>query len=60
MINKMFNNESNEIKSEFKIRKVDEKDMEQICDLHARYWKEKFKWIIAQSHLDNFGVNPRK
>lgn len=43
MINKMFNNESNEIKSEFKIRKVDEKDMEQICDLHARYWKEKFK-----------------
>ena len=56
----MFNNESNEIKSEFKIRKVEEKDMEQICDLHARCRKEKFKWIIAQSHLDNFGVNPRK
>ena len=43
MINKMFNNESNEIKSEFEIRKVEEKDMEQICDLHARCWKENFK-----------------
>ena len=60
MINKMFNNESNEIKSEFEIRKVEEKDMEQICDLHARCWKENFKWIIAQSHLDNFGMNPKK
>ena len=55
MIDKIFNNESKETNSEFKIRKVEEKDMEQICDLHARCWKENFKWIIEQSHLDNFG-----
>ena len=40
MIDKIFNNESKETNSEFKIRKVEEKDMEQIFDLHARCWKE--------------------
>ena len=59
-MNEMFNNESKEINTEFKIRKVEEKDMIQICDLHARCWKENFKWIIQQSHLDSFGRNPEK
>jgi GNAT superfamily N-acetyltransferase len=34
--------------------------MEQICDIHARCWKENFKWIIDQKHLDNFGRDPKK
>ena len=59
-MNEMFNNESKEINTEFKIKKVEEKDMIQICDLHARCWKENFKWIIEQSHLDSFGRNPEK
>ena len=36
----MSNEEAKEINTEFQIREVEEKDMEQICDLHARCWKE--------------------
>lgn len=56
----MSNDESKEIDTEFQIREVEEKDMEQICDLHARCWKENFKWVIAQDYLDNFGRDPIK
>ena len=56
----MFNEEAKEIDTEFQIREVEEKDMEQICDLHARCWKENFKWIIAQDYLDKFGKDPIK
>lgn len=60
MMNQMSNDESKEINSEFKIREVQEKDMQQICDLHARCWKENFKWIIEKNHLDWFWKNPIK
>jgi hypothetical protein len=43
MINKMSNEESREIDTGFQIREVKESDMEQICDIHARCWKENFK-----------------
>ena len=58
MINKISDEESKEIDSEFQIREVKEKDMEQICNFHTRCWKEKFKWIIAQDYLDQFGKTP--
>lgn len=59
-MDKMFNDEVREINTEFSIREAKKKDMEQICDLHARCWKENYKWIIDQRHLDNFGLNPEK
>lgn len=58
MLNKMINDENREINNNFVIRKVEMKDMEQICDLHKRCRQENFKWIIEQNHLDKFGRNP--
>jgi hypothetical protein len=43
MINKINNDEHKETKNEFVIREVEEKDMQDICDLHARCRKENFK-----------------
>ena len=56
----MSNEEAKETNTEFQIREVEGKDMEQICDFHARCWKENFKWIIAQDYLDKFGKDPVK
>lgn len=56
----MSNDESKELNAKFHIREVGEKDMEQICVIHARCWKENFKWIIDQKHLDNFGKDSKK
>jgi ribosomal protein S18 acetylase RimI-like enzyme len=56
----MSNWESKEIDTEFQIRDVKEEDMEQICDFHARCWKENFRWVIAQDYLDKFGKDPAK
>jgi hypothetical protein len=39
----MSNEEAKEIDNEFQIREVEGKDMKQICDFHARCWKENFK-----------------
>ena len=56
----MSNDESKELNAKFHIREVEKKDMEQICDLHARCRKENFKWIIEQDYLDKFGKEPDK
>ena len=56
----MWNDESREINPEYEINEVEQKYMNQICDIHARCWKENFKWIIEQSYLDKFGRKPIK
>ena len=56
----MSNEESRGIDTGFQIREVKEGDMEQICDFHARCWKENFKWVIEQEYLDKFGKDPAK
>jgi len=58
MLNKMSNDENREINNNFVIRKVEMKDMEDICDLHKRCRQENFKWILEQDYLDNFGRKP--
>ena len=56
----MWNDESRETKPEYEIHEVEQKYMNQICDIHARCWKKNFKWIIEQAYLDKFGKDPEK
>lgn len=56
----MWNDESRETNHEYEINEVERKYMEQICGIHAKCWKENFKWIIEQSYLDKFGKDPEK
>jgi len=58
MINKINNDEHRETKNEFVIREVEEKDMQDICDLHARCRKENFKWFLGWDYLKDFWKEP--